>query len=153
MKVLFVCLGNICRSPLAEAIFTEKVRQLKLTHLFQSDSCGSSNYNIGDDPDPRTIRSASKNKMPISHRARQLSKIDLESFDLILTMDNNNYQNVLHIAHPSLHVKVKLVRNYDPAGEGEVPDPYNGNEKDFDEVFEILDRSIESLIKDLTKEN
>jgi protein-tyrosine phosphatase len=151
MKVLFVCLGNICRSPLAEAIFNEKARQKKLEHLFHANSCGTSNYNIGDDPDPRTIRSAHKNNMPISHNACQLKYTDGEEFDLILAMDENNYQNILLVTHPSHHHKVKLMRSYDPLGNGDVPDPYYGNEKDFEEVFTILDRSIDSFLNELTK--
>jgi len=149
MKILFVCLGNICRSPLAEAIFNEKVRQTKRAHLFQSDSCGTSNYNINSDPDPRTLRSARQNNIPIAHRARQLAPADAEIFDLIIAMDNHNYQNILRMTHSAHHHKIKLMRSYDPAGNGDVPDPYYGNEKDFDEVFEILDRSIDSLVKDL----
>ncbi len=149
MKILFVCLGNICRSPLAEAIFNEKIRQRGLTYLFQADSCGTSNYNLGDAPDPRTIRSAKKNNTPIYHQARQLVASDLEDFDLILAMDADNHRNILRLGNHSKHPKVRLVRSYDPKGSGDVPDPYYGNEKDFDNVFEILERSIESLVSDL----
>jgi protein-tyrosine phosphatase len=145
MKVLFVCLGNICRSPLAEAIFKEKIRQKNLEHLFQADSCGTSNYNIGDDPDPRTMRSAHKNNISIAHNARQFRSADAQEFDLILAMDNNNYQNIMSVVHSSSH------HHYDPLGIGDVPDPYYGNEKDFEEVFKILDRSIEALWIELNK--
>lgn len=153
MKVLFVCLGNICRSPLAEAIFKEKARQRNLSHLFHSDSCGTSNYNIGDDPDLRTIQSAHKSNTPISHRARQLCKTDLETFDLILAMDQNNVRSILSLCEASQSSKIKLMRSYDPLGVGDVPDPYYGTEKDFDDVFKILERSIDRLIEDLSKKN
>jgi protein-tyrosine phosphatase len=151
MKVLFVCLGNICRSPLAEAIFQEKVRRQNLEHLFQADSCGTSNYNIGDDPDARTICSARKNNIPISHGARQFRDADGNEFDLILAMDENNFRNIISVIDSCNHNKVKLMRSYDPSGNGDVPDPYYGNEGDFDEVFKILDRSIDSLLNKLSE--
>lgn len=149
MKILFVCLGNICRSPLAEAIFNAKVRRQQREHLFQADSCGTSNYNLGDDPDPRTVRCAYHYGVPIAHRARQFSPTDAETFDLILAMDNNNYQHIIHTAHSLHHHKVKLMRSFDPLGSGDVPDPYYGDEKDFDDVFKILERSIDSLLEEL----
>lgn len=152
MKVLFVCLGNICRSPLAEAIFNDKIVKLGLQNSFFADSCGTSNYNIGDWPDPRTIRSASKHSIPINHFARQLTTNDLEEFDLILAMDKYNLGSILSRANSSNKNKIKLMRNYDPQGEGDVPDPYNGRESDFENVFQILDRSVEKLVNELQNE-
>lgn len=152
MKVLFVCLGNICRSPLAEAIFKERIESQGRAGDFEVDSCGTSNYNIGDDPDPRTMRNARKNNIPIMHKARQMKRSDVESFDLILAMDQNNYSSILSSSHSQHHHKVKLMRAFDPEGEGDVPDPYYGQEKDFDEVFQILDRSINNLISTLTQQ-
>ena len=152
MKILFVCLGNICRSPLAEAIFNHKIQNKSLADAFVADSCGTASYHVGDWPDPRTIKNARKNKVEINHVGRQLSPIDLETFDLILAMDTSNLENILNLPNGAPHhEKIKLVRSFDPSGPGSVPDPYYGTEKDFQEVFEILDRTIENLISELEK--
>jgi protein-tyrosine phosphatase len=153
-KILFVCLGNICRSPQAKAIFNYKMQEKGLNHLFTGDACGTSNYHIGDAPDHRTIRNSIKNDVPISHAARQLTNEDLIDFDLILAMDQSNYQNIfrLSMAEGNKH-KIKLLRDYDPHEQGDVPDPYYGNEMDFQEVFDILNRSIENLIENISPES
>ena len=150
-RVLFVCLGNICRSPLAEAIFVHKIRELGLAGELVADSCGTANYHIGDMPDPRTIRNAFKNGILMSHLGRQLSAKDLEAFDLILAMDQSNLANIKRLGNASQHFhKISLMRSYDPIGKNlDVPDPYHGDEKDFQEVFEILDRSTDQLIAQL----
>ncbi|MFM7431719.1 MAG: low molecular weight protein-tyrosine-phosphatase [Flammeovirgaceae bacterium] len=147
MKILFVCLGNICRSPLAEAIFKHKLQNKNLAQLFTADSCGTANYHIGDSPDPRTIRNARVNGVAIHHVGRQLSIADLKTFDLILAMDHSNLSNILRLHGASRYRdKIKLMREFDPFGPGDVPDPYYGNEADFQEVFEILDRAVDQLI-------
>lgn len=151
-KILFVCLGNICRSPLAEAIFLNKVREKKLQHHFLADSCGTANYHVGHTPDPRTIKNAFSNGVTIHHVGRQLHKGDLEVFDVILAMDESNLSNILRLPKADEYRdKIKLLRTYDPErNDDSVPDPYYGTEKDFQEVFEILDRSMEHLLQELT---
>ena len=153
IKVLFVCLGNICRSPLAEAIFKHKLRERGLTSKIEADSCGSANYHIGDSPDPRTIANAKKNGVTIDHCGRQLSVDDIESFDYILAMDSSNFTNIHRLLKDEKHKpKIQMMRDYDPKGKGDVPDPYYGGEKNFQEVFEILDRTMDGFLDKLEDE-
>jgi protein-tyrosine phosphatase len=148
INVLFVCLGNICRSPLAEAIFKQKLKRKGLDKFVSADSCGTSNYHIGSAPDPRTIANAIQNGVEVDHCCRQLCAADFTSFDFILAMDKSNLQNILRHPDSQNHAsKVKLMRDFDPYEEGsEVPDPYHGGEKGFQEVFNILDRSLDNFI-------
>jgi protein-tyrosine phosphatase len=154
VKVLFVCLGNICRSPLGAAVLKHKLKESGMDSWVEVDSCGTSNYNIGDNADPRTIASASKYGIAMDHCARQLSAEDLENFDFVFAMDQNNYRNIVRLA-PGKEVqqKIKLLRAFDTQGKGgEVPDPYHGGEKDFQEVYEMLDRSTTGFITYLKAE-
>lgn len=148
MKVLFVCLGNICRSPLAEAIFHHKIKEKGLEKRFEVDSCGTANYHIGDYPDSRTIKNALKNGIEINHLGRQLSFMDIENHDLIIPMDRSNYHSILQLESASRFIEnIHLMREFDTVEKGsDVPDPYHGYEQDFQKVFEILDRSVEGLI-------
>lgn len=146
MNVLFVCLGNICRSPLAEAVFNHKVRESKFE--FQSDSCGTGAYHIGHQPDPRTIKTAERNGIAIDHFARQLNAQDLLDFDYIVAMDESNHSNILRLPDAGRYKhKIVMMRDFDPVGKGDVPDPYYGTMNDFQEVFEILDRSMDEFLK------
>jgi protein-tyrosine phosphatase len=153
ISILFVCLGNICRSPLAEAIFKNKVKQNGLDRMIEVDSCGTSNYHIGGRPDPRTIANATQNGIAIDHCARQLSEDDLRDFDLILAMDESNYRNILRLPNSEeFSAKVMLARDFDPVAKGDVPDPYYGGERGFQEVFDILDRTLENFLRYLEQE-
>jgi protein-tyrosine phosphatase len=151
IKVLFVCLGNICRSPLAEAIFKTRISELGLISRIEADSCGTAGYHIGDKPDPRTIANARKNGIEIRHVGRQLSLRDIEQYDFIVAMDRSNYQNILNVRGAEHHrEKIALMRDFDARCDHEdVPDPYYGGEQLFQEVFEILDRSTSSLVDHL----
>ena len=154
VKVLFVCLGNICRSPLGAAILKKKLKEKGMDSWVEVDSCGTSNYHIGNNADPRTIANASRHGVPIQHCARQLTAKDIESFDFIFAMDRSNYENIVRLSNGrDLSHKVKMMREFDPLSKGgEVPDPYHGGEKDFQEVFDILDRSTEKFTAYLTDE-
>lgn len=153
VRVLFVCLGNICRSPLGAAILKKKVKDQGMDSWVEVDSCGTSNYHIGDNADPRTIANAKMHGVPIEHCARQLAVDDLESFDFIFAMDKSNYQNILRLSNGKAQKNVRMMREFDPLGKGEVPDPYHGGEKDFQEVFDILDRSTDGFIDHLKKQH
>src|SRR5690349_18577159 len=115
-RILFVCLGNICRSPLAEAVFKHRIKEMGLSEHFEVDSCGTADYHIGCSPDARTIRNALANGVSIDHACRQLCVDDFEQFDRIFVMDESNLRHALRIA-PDVHRhKVELMRTYDPVG-------------------------------------
>lgn len=148
IKILFVCLGNICRSPLAEAIFNQKVKDKNLHLYLVSDSCGTSNYQIGDPPDRRTLSNAKRNGVQVEHVARQLCKKDLEHFDVIVAMDKRNHQHIVQLfKEHKQDANVLMMRDFDEQGKGlEVPDPYHMNEDSFQDVFDILNRSMDKFI-------
>lgn len=145
-SVLFVCLGNICRSPMAAAIFNHQIAKMGLDSAFFADSCGTGDYHIGQGADSRTLAAVEKQGVAITHTVRQLQADDFENFDHILVMDQQNYRNTLRVADAHHHPKVELIRTYDPDGGIEVPDPYYGTPQDFDETFLILNRSIQRFI-------
>src|SRR5690606_30052940 len=147
IKVLFVCLGNICRSPLAEAIFNHKIQALGLSRKFRSDSAGTSDYHIGELPDERSIQCALKKGLKISHRGRQVNRTDFRDFDYIIAMDDSNLENLqtLRVTYNYPNKEIFLMRDFVTGWEGlSVPDPYYGGEEGFDEIYQILDTSIES---------
>lgn len=145
-KVLFVCLGNICRSPMAEAIFSHKVKQARL-HI-EADSCGTAAYHIGEKPDSRTIDVILQHDMTIDHSGRQLSNNDFYQFDYIMAMDRSNLAEINYRCPEDAKAQIALIRDFDPQpGNGEVPDPYYGGIDGFDEVFQLLNRSSEALLR------
>lgn len=145
MRVLMVCLGNICRSPLAQGILQNKINQSGLN--WEVDSAGTSRWHLGEKPDPRSITTARHHGIDISkQRARQILKEDLDRFDLILAMDSSNYNDILRLAsQKSEKAKIELMLNYSFPGENRaVPDPYfDGG---FDHVFDLLDDACDKLI-------
>jgi len=148
-RVLFVCLGNICRSPMAEAIFSHKVKQARLE--IEVDSCGTAAYHIGESPDPRTIDVIIQNNMTIDHSGRQLSHNDFYQFDYIMAMDRSNLAEINNRRPDDSTAQIALLRDYDPEPEnGEVPDPHYGGIDGFEKVFQLLNRSSKALLQHIT---
>lgn len=146
MRVLMVCLGNICRSPLAEGILKNKINKKALS--WEVDSAGTSAWHVGELPDARSIAVAKENNIDITdQRARQFHREDLEKFDLILAMDSSNYQNILNLASTEQQKeKVKMIMNFAKPGYNQnVPDPYYG-EDGFQEVYDMLEEACEAII-------
>ncbi|WP_373400217.1 low molecular weight protein-tyrosine-phosphatase [Algoriphagus halophilus] len=150
IRVLFVCLGNICRSPLAEAIFDAKIKEANLPTTFKSDSAGTSDFHIGELPDERTILIGKKYGLPINHRGRQVNRTDFRDFDYILAMDDNNLRNLnnMKVRFGFPDKEVHLMRDFVPGSEGKsVPDPYYGGEEGFEEIYKILDKAIDKFLE------
>jgi protein-tyrosine phosphatase len=148
-KVLFVCLGNICRSPVAEGIMLHLVEEKKLQKSWQIDSAGTAGYHIGEAPDHRTVKNAKKNGVDLSKlRARKFSVSDFDEFDAIYVMDESNYENVIALSkNPEHHKKVDYLLNVTHSGKNlPVPDPYYGSEKNFEEVFQLVYAACVKLI-------
>lgn len=148
-----VCLGNICRSPVAEGILREKLKNYKLD--ITVDSAGTSNYHVGENPDKRSIANAAKNKLDISQlKARQFEVEDFNRFDLIFAMDENNLKDIISLArNEDDKNKVKLLlAEHSKNGLSAVPDPYFGGENGFQLVFDLLNESCEHLAKKLHQE-
>lgn len=143
-RVLMVCLGNICRSPLAEGIF----RHLSIGKGFEVDSAGTANYHTGAAPDRRSIEVAAKNGIDIStQKARQLTTHDIADYDHILVMDEDNLKNAQALCiSAEQREKISLLTSASGHGATHVPDPYYGNIKDFENVFELVHDCCESWL-------
>ena len=151
-KVMFVCLGNICQSPLAKALFEKHVKEKGLEHLFHADSAGTSGHHAGENADSRTLQNARNNGLIFKHSAKKFTSDHFEQFDMIVVMDNSNAQNVKSLSTEIQHQeKVHLMRQWDSHHSGtEVPDPWYGGAEGFEEVFQILNRSTAGLLNDLS---
>ncbi len=139
-RLLFVCLGNICRSPSAEGIMNHRIRQEGLEKQILCDSAGTSSYHIGSPPDRRMTAAALQRDIVLSGQARQFSPSDFEAFDLILAMDRQNYRDILRLAStPEQESKVKLMCSFcQTYPDDEVPDPYYGGPEGFNYVINLL---------------
>jgi protein-tyrosine phosphatase len=154
--VLFVCLGNICRSPLAEGVFRDQVERSGLSDRFDIDSAGTSSYHTGDSPDPRTVEVAARRGLELRHAARQLRRADLERFHYVVVMDGSNQSRVQRLADEAPgRAEVLLLRRFDPEADGEldVPDPYFGGPDGFEQVHDMVERSCSELLAHIRDEH
>lgn len=155
MKVLMVCLGNICRSPMAQGILEYKLKQVGLSNEVEVDSAGTSDYHIGDPPDSRAIAKCKEHKMNISrYTGRQFEREDYDRFDRIFAMDFSNYQNMLQLSRSKEdQKKLELILNLsNPDSNMSVPDPYYGGESGFENVYKLLDAACDVLIEQIQSE-
>ncbi len=150
-KILFVCLGNICRSPLAHYIMLKKLKERNLSHLFEVDSCGTGSWHLGEASDSRMRKIALNRGVVIDHRAKSLEEFLNKKIDFIFAMDYQIYNELLLKFDASIHPKIKLFRFFEKETKPnlEVPDPYYGDLDMFEKVFEIVDNNCDIIINNL----
>jgi protein-tyrosine-phosphatase len=143
MRVLMVCLGNICRSPMAEAVLSS------LVPTWTIDSAGTGAWHVGQPPDPRTLTVLQRHGLSTKHRGRQVTAEDFSAFDIIFAMDRSNLLNLGLIMPNACQVKaaVRLLGAYDPLGESEVPDPYHDELPEFEAVFTQVERCCREFVR------
>ncbi len=155
IRVQFVCLGNICRSPLAEAVFREKVQQAGLDAHFEIESSGTGDWHVGDSADRRMQQTAQRHGVSLEHHtATQFQAEDLARYDHIFVMDKSNLNDVLYFDDEEQHDgKVRLFREFDPQPDNfQVPDPYYGGKDGFENVYNIVDRTAQHILERMIEE-
>jgi protein-tyrosine phosphatase len=151
-RLLFVCLGNICRSPMAEGVFRHVAQEENALHLFETDSAGMGDWHKGQAPDSRAQKAVRRRGIDISHQsARKVELEDFEDFDLILAMDESNIADLVEIAPHNARRKIRRFLDYAPhVGARDVPDPYYGGPEGFDHALDLIEAAARGLLADLT---
>jgi protein-tyrosine phosphatase len=156
IALCFVCLGNICRSPIAEGVMRQLVREAKLEDRITVASAGTAGYHAGDPPDRRAAAAGKRRGVPVSGRACQFQRSDWERFDYVLALDRSNYED-LCATLPNVEAKKKLylLRSFDPASPAgaSVPDPYYGGDEGFDEVLELCFAACRPLLEQIRRDH
>jgi protein-tyrosine phosphatase len=155
IHICFVCLGNICRSPLAEGVFKSLVQQEGLQGEIQVSSAGVGGWHVGELPDERMLQTAKNNGILLNSRARQFQPADFQGTDLVLAMDRSNWVTLEQMSpSPEGIEKIRMFRSFDPQAEGnlDVPDPYYGGNQGFDNVFEMVSRTCPEILDFIRKE-
>lgn len=151
-KIIFVCLGNICRSPLAQAMMRKIVQENKATERYFIDSAGTGSWHIGKRSDTRMIKIGEKNHLVMDHLGQQIESYYGDAFDFIFAMDRDNQRNILQIIDEKHHHKVFLFRHFDTVGDSlDVPDPYYDELSGFENVYTIVKRNCEIIFSLLEK--
>lgn len=154
VKVLFVCLGNICRSPTAEGVFRDLVQQQGLSGKIKTDSAGTGSWHVGKEPDGRAQKAALRRGYDLSDlRARQAKPKDFMEFDYVLAMDRSNYGDLQQICPPGYEDRLHMFLSFgEECTEDEVPDPYYGGPAGFDYVLDLVEDASEGLIKEIKRD-
>jgi protein-tyrosine phosphatase len=150
MRICFVCMGNICRSPTAEGVMQKLVHEAGLAGRLALDSAGTGAWHVGELPDPRSRAAAKKRGYDLTHRARKFTANDFDRFDLVLAMDRDNLANLQRLARGRTHVpSIRLLRSFEHGAgdDAEVPDPYSGEDDGFEEVLDICERACRGLLE------
>ncbi|HSS63574.1 MAG TPA: low molecular weight protein-tyrosine-phosphatase [Gammaproteobacteria bacterium] len=150
-RVLMVCLGNICRSPLAQGVMEQRLRKSGLFHAVSVDSAGTHGYHLGEPPDLRAVEAAARRGYDISgQRARRIRDGDFQSFDYILAMDQDNLQQLLARCPGAEVERLKLLMDFAPGPDGqEVPDPYYGGEDGFERALDLIEAAVDGVILEI----
>ncbi len=151
IRVMFVCSGNICRSPLAHRLFEKKAAERGMGDRFRVESSGTTAYHIGEEADGRMRKTAARRGLDLRHRSRGFSRGDLEAYDLIVVMGHDHLRDIARMdGHGTFSNKIHLFREFDPAVNGgrvpEVPDPWYGGMEGFEEVYDIVDRACDGML-------
>lgn len=154
IKILFVCMGNICRSPAAEGVMKALVNQNGMKNKFFIDSAGTIDYHEGELPDPRMIQAASERGYNLDHKARQITKADLENFDYIITMDDEIHKSVLRLnTQKKYHHKIFRMTDFlKTMKANEIPDPYYGTKRDFEYTLDLIEDASKGLLNFVQKD-
>ncbi|HET9983044.1 MAG TPA: low molecular weight protein-tyrosine-phosphatase [Longimicrobiales bacterium] len=155
IRVLFVCLGNICRSPTAEGVFRHVVSAAGLAERFDIDSAGTGSWHVGDPPDARATAAAHRRGIRLTGRARQIRPDDLRGYHYILAMDSENLENIERLRDAAARAEIRLFREFDPeaAARLDVPDPYYGGPGGFEEVLDMVERAALGLLAHIRQEH
>lgn len=154
-RVLFVCMGNICRSPTAQGVFTKLVIEEGLSHLIEIDSAGTHAYHVDEPPDPRARETAQRRGIDLSRqRARRALAEDFEQFDYVLAMDEDNHRALTALCPAGFEARLKRFMDYAPHLDiREVPDPYYGGANGFEVVFDMVDEAARGLLEAIRREH